>query len=59
MATIDKPIAKLTAAISILGTLGTSFFMFYQGVDIPEAGYALIGGIISGATVFLFKKDGE
>lgn len=56
---IDKPVAKFTAATAILGTLAASFVMFYQGIPIPEAGYALIGGIISGAGVYLFKKDSE
>ncbi len=54
---VNQPISKVTAAASILGTLAASFYMFTVGVDIPEAGYGLIGAIISGATVFLFTKD--
>ena len=54
---IDQPISKVTASAAILFTLAASFYMFTAGVDIPEAGYGLIGAILSGATVFLFTKD--
>ena len=53
----NRPVAKFTAALSLIGTLGASFAMFYQGITIPEAGYALIGSIVTGASVFLFKTE--
>ena len=57
MSIINQPISKITASASILGTLAASFYMFSTAVDIPEAGYGLIGAIISGATVFLFTPS--
>ncbi len=56
---MDRPIAKITAAVSLIGTLGASFVMFYNDIVIPEAGYALIGSIVTGAVMFLFKRDGD
>jgi len=54
---IERPIARLTASIAILGTLGSTFFMFYTGITIPEAGYALIGSIVTGASTYLFMSE--
>jgi len=31
--------------------------MFYHGLVIPEAGYALIGSIVASASTFLFMSE--
>ena len=55
--TIERPVSRLTAAIAILGTLGSAFVMFYNGIPIPEAGYGLIGGIVASASTYLFMSE--
>lgn len=59
MPQIENPVSKITAATVITGTIAATFTMFYHGISIPEAGYALIGGIVVGAGNFLFKRDKE
>lgn len=55
--TIERPVARITSSIAILGTLASVFIMFYHGLDVPEAGYGLIGGIVSGASTYLFMSE--
>lgn len=54
---INRPVAKFTASIAILLTLGATFLMMFNQIPIPEAGVAIISGIVSSAGTFLFLSE--
>lgn len=49
---IEKPVAKLTAAIAIIGGLGALFLL-----EVPTEVLAVIGSIIGSAATYLFMTE--
>ena len=54
---MDKPIAKITAAVTLIGTLAAYFLLVWHGVDLPTAGFAFVGGLAGSAATFLFMAE--
>lgn len=51
---IDKPVAKLTAAIVVIGGLTALFFL-----DVNTEILAVVGGIIGSAGTYLFMTEAK
>ena len=54
---IDKSTAKITAVVSLIGTLGAIFVIFYNDIVMPESEYTLAGRASLWGVMLLFKKD--
>ena len=55
---VARPIAKITAAIAIIGTMAAYFgLVVYLQREMNAEGYAFMGLIIGAATMFLFSDD--
>ena len=55
---MNRPIAKLTAAIAIIGTMAAYFgLVVFLERGMNAEGYAFIGAVIGAATMFLFSDE--
>lgn len=55
---VNRPIAKLTAAIAIIGTMAAYFgLVVFLERSMNAEGYAFIGAVIGAATMFLFSDE--
>ena len=55
---MDRPIAKLTAACAIIGTMACYFgLVVFLEKTMSAEGYAFVGAVIGAATMFLFSDE--
>lgn len=54
---LERPISRITASISILGSGVGMFALTWSGISTPPELYAFIGGIVGSAATFLFMDE--
>jgi len=55
--TIEKPVSRFTAAVTIVGGTGALIYTSAMGLPISESVIPIISGVIASAATFLFMSE--
>jgi len=56
---IEKPVSRITAAVTIVGGTGALIYTSALGYPIAESVVPIVSGAIAAAATFLFMSEGK